>query len=126
MPSSYSAWLSDNEYDKYMGRTLLSVDRYAIPAFFRPPSSPQEIVVRSGSIGGLSMDTICRALSLETNIYVNAGPFWEHYDELIVYLPAGISSSFFYGTDRTGPLRSTGLPTTTLSNQHFHTRLESL
>ena len=49
---------------EYLGRTLLTIECGAMPAFFRPPSSLHERVVQIGSVPGLHIDTICRALSL--------------------------------------------------------------
>ena len=49
---------------EYLGRTLLTIECGAMPAFSRPPSSLHERVVQIGSVPGLHIDTICRALSL--------------------------------------------------------------
>ena len=98
----------------------------AMPAFFRPPSSLHERVVQIGSVPGLHIDTICRALSLVTNSYVSASPFWDRYDESAVFLRKEINSFYSFNSDRTGTSRSTDPSKRKLPIQQFITVSESL
>ncbi len=111
---------------EYVGRTLLTIECGSKPALFRPPSSLHERVVQTGSVPGLAIDTICRALSLVTNSYVSASPFWDRYDESAVFLRKEINSFYSFESDRTRTSRSTDPSEIKLSIQQFITVSESL
>ena len=55
----------------YLGLTLLTVRLDASPALFRPDPDGQEQIVRSCSVEGVNLDTVCESLSLQTGRYVS-------------------------------------------------------
>ena len=72
---------SENEVFHYLGRTLVSIDVEVKPALFHPTElSPQNVQIEP--IGGVDIATVCQALSLESDGYVDAGFYWHDYQEL--------------------------------------------
>ena len=72
---------SENVVFDYLGRTLVSIDVEVRPALFRPRElSPQTVQIEP--IGGVDIASVCQALSLEFDGYVDAGFYWYDYQEL--------------------------------------------
>ena len=66
----------------YLGRTLVSIDSEVKPALFRPETRPSAQDIQVKPIGGVNIATVCQALSLESDGYVDAGFYWNDYQEL--------------------------------------------
>ena len=73
---------SENEVFHYLGRTLVSIDSEVKPALFRPETRPSAQDIQVKPIGGVNIATVCQALSLESDDYVDAGLYWNDYQEL--------------------------------------------
>ena len=69
----------------YLGRTLVSIDSEVKPALFHPKTRPTGQNIQVKPIGGVSVDTVCQALSLESDGYVDAGFYWNDYLELTAF-----------------------------------------
>ena len=57
----------------YLGRTVLYIQHEASPAFFRPGTTSPDEVVAVQDVAGVEFDTVCRALSLESDTNVKPG-----------------------------------------------------
>ncbi len=66
----------------YLGRTLVSIDSEVKPALFRPETKPSAQDIQVKPIGGVNIAIVCQALSLESDDYVDAGLYWNDYQEL--------------------------------------------
>ncbi len=73
---------SENVVVDYLGRTLVSIDSEVKPALFRPEARPSAQDIQVKPIGGVNIATVCQALSLESDDYVDAGLYWNDYQEL--------------------------------------------
>ena len=73
---------SGNGVPHYLGRTLVSIDSEVKPALFRPETRPSAQDIQVKPIGGVNIATVCQALSLESDDYVDAGFYWNDYQEL--------------------------------------------
>ena len=67
---------------EYLGRTILVIDSFASPAFFRPQTDWSELNASSVSNQRADVSTLCQALSLGSNSYVDLGFLWHDYQEL--------------------------------------------
>ena len=63
----------------YLGRTIVSIDCDATPALFRPPPMRKSPDIQVEAVPSIGINEICQALSLECDIHVDAGFFWENY-----------------------------------------------
>ena len=72
----------ENVVFDYLGRTLVSIDSEVKPALFHPETSPSAQNIQIKPIGGVNIATVCQALSLESDGYVDAGFYWHDYQEL--------------------------------------------
>ena len=68
--------------EDYLGRTILVIDSIASPAFFRSQFSQTAQNVRLATKLNVDIATVCLALSLSSNSYVDIGFFWNDYQEL--------------------------------------------
>jgi len=66
----------------YLGRTVVSIDSEAKPALFSPNASPSERYVQPNLVGDVNIDTVCQALSLESDSYLDVAFRWNDYQEL--------------------------------------------
>ena len=84
---------SGSSIAEYLGRTVLSVDSIAAPAFYRPkPDGPiSQVVARF--VPDVVLDDICHALALESDSDVRIAFEWNDYGELSLYLSPGNSAS---------------------------------
>ena len=63
----------------YLGRTIVSIDCDATPALFRPPPMRKSPDIQVEAVPSIGINEVCQALSLECDIHVEAGFFWENY-----------------------------------------------
>ena len=63
----------------YLGRTVVSIDCAATPALFRPPPIRKSPDIQVESVPNIGINEVCQALSLECDIHVDTGFFWEDY-----------------------------------------------
>lgn len=75
-----------------LGRTVLSVDSIATPAFFRPKRDSLRLEVEAGFTTDVALDDICHALALESDGNVWTAFEWNDYGELSHCLSPGNSS----------------------------------
>ena len=68
--------------ENYLGRTVMSIDCEASPAFFHPQENQSKSNVRVASKLSVDIVTFCQALSLGSNSYVDVGHYWNDYQEL--------------------------------------------
>ena len=73
---------SENVVFDYLGRTLVSIDSEVKPALFHPKTRPSAQNIQVKPIGGVNIATVCQAVSLESDGYVDAGFYWNDYQEL--------------------------------------------
>ena len=71
--------------EDYLGRTMVSIDSTASPALFHPQTNPLEPRVQAKLKVGMNFDTVCQALSLESDSYVDAAFYWNDYRELVAF-----------------------------------------
>ena len=76
----------------YLGRTIISIDCTASPALFRPQTDESEENIQVAAISNVDIDTVCQALSLECDGYVEAGFYWHDYQELAAFFLINNSS----------------------------------
>ena len=69
--------LRGNSIDDFLGRSVLSIESVARPAFFRPEEDGNGSVVRAEFASGVGFDTVCQALTLEADT-VNGGGIMLH------------------------------------------------
>ena len=86
--------------DDYLGRTALYIDYEVSPALFRPPSTTPENSVAVRNVAGVDSNTVCQALSLESNTTVEAGFYWNHYLGPTGLVQSGGDSSWSRGRQR--------------------------
>ena len=89
--------------EKYLGRAVVYIDYVASPALFNPTMvnpGPPVIVKR---VSDVSFETVCQALSLACNHYVNTGFYWGYYDVVPGLSRANSGTTIAYGTQRFGP-----------------------
>ncbi|MDE0226657.1 MAG: hypothetical protein OXP28_16230 [Gammaproteobacteria bacterium] len=88
---------SGSSIGDYLGRTVLTVDSIATPAFYRPkPDGPIAGVVAS-FVSDVTLDDICQALALESDGDVRIAFEWNDYGDLSLYLSPGSSESISRG-----------------------------
>ena len=84
----------------YLGRTIVSIDTAAKPALFRPNASPSAQIVQANTVGNVDIDTVCQALSLESDSYVDVAFRWNDYQELAAFSPRNGSMTWATGNAR--------------------------
>ena len=85
----------------YLGRTVVSIDCAATPALFHPPPIRQSPHIQVASVPNIGINEVCQALSLECDIHVDIGFFWEDYLGLEDAFP--FSGSSIYSTGGAPP-----------------------
>ena len=63
----------------YLGRTVVSIACTAAAALFRPPPIKKPPDIQVESVPNIGINEVCQALSLECDIHVDTGFFWEDY-----------------------------------------------
>lgn len=92
----------------YLGRTVLFIDSIASPALFRPQANRLEQNIKASNTPNVDIATVCQALSLESNSYVDVGFIWNDCQELAEYSFADYSS-WSIGGGRIEPLLAAGM-----------------
>jgi len=109
----------------YLGRTVVSIDSSAAPALFNPQSKPSVRNVQASIVGDVDIDTVCQALSLESDSYLDVAFRWNDYQELAAFSPTESSNTWSTGNERvrsrSGPMSlstqfSTGVTTLEFSS----------
>ena len=80
----------------YLGRTVISIDCAATPALFRPPPIGKFPNMQAELVPNVGINEVCQALSLDCDIHVDIGFFWEDYSGLEDAFP--FSGSSIYST----------------------------
>lgn len=88
---------SGNGVFDYLGRTLVSIDSEVKPVLFRPETRPSAQAIQVKPIGGVNIATVCQALSLESDDYVDAGFYWNDYQELDAFSLGVDETTWFMG-----------------------------
>lgn len=65
--------------EDYLGRTILSIESIASPAFFRPKEEGDRDIVKARFAPNIGMDNVCQALALESNNNVEMAFQWNDY-----------------------------------------------
>lgn len=89
--------LNQFQAEDYLGRTIVSIDSTASPALFRPQSDYSNPNVHVEPIAGVNVDTVCQALSLESDSYMGAAFYWNDYQELTAFSSARGKSTWSLG-----------------------------
>ena len=78
------------------------IDSSASPSLFRPDDGRQSGGVQTPTQSNSTVEIVCRALSLLSDIYVDAEVCWNDYLELKEWLPIslGLTWSLFSGVPR--------------------------
>ena len=93
----------------YLGRTVVSIDCTAAPALFRPPPIKKSPDIQVESVTNIGINEVCQALSLECDIHVDTGFFWEDYLGLEDAFPfSGSSIHSFGGAHPRGAIQLVG------------------
>ncbi|MYJ96469.1 MAG: hypothetical protein F4053_13050 [Proteobacteria bacterium] len=77
----------------YLGRSVLSLESIARPAFFRPEKEGYGSKVHAEFTSGVGLDTVCRALALESDTPVDVAFEWNDYADMSRYLSPGSRST---------------------------------
>ena len=80
--------------EDFLGRSVLSIESVARPAFFRPEEDGNRSVVRAEFASGVGLDTVCRALALESDTEVEMAFQWNDYADASRYLSPGGRSTY--------------------------------
>ena len=89
-----------NSIEDYLGRTVLSIESIASPAFFRPEGEGGRDIVKARFASDIGMDNVCQALALESNNSVEMAFQWNDYGEDSLFF--GPMSRSFWSTNRGG------------------------
>ncbi len=106
LPSQFST-----RADDFLGRTVIYLDHEATPAFFRPARrfSPEEKITVV-NLSGTDFHTICQAISLEIDAYVETGFNWLQYQGPPGFIKGNVGTSWSRGEQkfRSWPLSPKG------------------
>ena len=83
--------------EDYLGRTVVSIDSSVAPALFHPLTRPSARNVQANTVGDLDVGTVCQAVSLESDSYLDAAFYWNDYQELAAFSLTGDSSIWSTG-----------------------------
>ncbi len=91
----------DIRHEQYAQRAMLSLEHDVGPALYSPdgetarfPEPPFRPAIRNPELSSVSMDSLCRAMSVETNNYVDwFRQWWDYRDVDAFFLNPGTSSS---------------------------------
>ncbi|MYA67860.1 MAG: hypothetical protein F4Y22_11495 [Gammaproteobacteria bacterium] len=84
---------SGSSIGEYLGRTVLSVDSIATPAFYRPKLDGPTSQVKAKFVPNVALDDICEALALESDGDIRIAFEWNDYGEQSLYLSPGRTES---------------------------------
>ena len=80
--------------EDFLGRTVLSIESVASPAFFYPKEENRSNVVQAKFVPNIGIDKVCQALALESNNSVETAFQWNDYKEASLYLSSRSQSTF--------------------------------
>ena len=86
--------LRGNSIEDFLGRSVLSIESVARPAFFRPEEDNNGSVVQAEFASDVGFDTVCRALALETDTEVEIAFLWNDFADASLYLSPGGRSTW--------------------------------
>ena len=102
-PRSLSVQIDEHDirYEQYAQRAILSLEHDVGPALYSPdgettsfPELPTRPAIRNPELSSVSMDGLCRAMSIQTNSYVDWFRQWWDYGEVdAFFLNPGFSYS---------------------------------
>ena len=98
--------LAGRSIKDFLGRSVLSLESVARPAFFRPEKNGNHSVVRAEFAKDVGLETVCRALTLEANTAVEMAFQWNDYADVSLYLSPGNRST---SSSRRGSLEPRGI-----------------
>ena len=98
--TGYRPSLSGKAIKDYLGRTVLNIESTASPAFFHPQEEDRNSAVRANFASRIGPVTVCEALALASDNFVEVVSQWNDYHEASLYLGPGSKSS--YSTHRGG------------------------
>ena len=81
----------------YLGLTVLSIDCLASPALFRPQTGRLEQNVHTTAIRNIDIDTVCQAVSLVSDSFVDTAFHWNDYQELAAFTLTNANLSWSRG-----------------------------
>ena len=100
-PRSLSVQIDEHDirHEQYAQRAVLSLEHDAGPALYSPdgevtrfPELPPRPAIRNPELSSVSMDGLCRAMSVETNSYVDwFRQWWDYGDVDAFFLNPGFS-----------------------------------
>lgn len=71
--------------EDFLGLTLLRLDILVSPAFFRPNAERRDQIVQTSSGGGIDLDLVCEALSLQANRHIARSIVWHDYPDAAAF-----------------------------------------
>ena len=83
--------------DIFLGRIMVAIDTTVSPPLFRPNADHLKHEVHADAVSGLDIATVCQALSLVSNDYVDAGFCWHDYGELSRFSLYGSGTHWLIG-----------------------------
>ena len=86
--------------ENYLGRAVVYIDYVASPALFNSTMVNPGPPVTVKRVSGVSFETVCQALSLACNHYVDTGFYWGYYDVAPGLSMAYGGTRIAYGTQR--------------------------
>ena len=69
----------------YLARMVITIDHLTAPALFHPSNQRQVQASRATAVPGIDAATICTALSLEADTYVDIAFSWTDFGELVAF-----------------------------------------
>ena len=108
--AEYLRSLPTTSWGEYSGRTMVMIDSSASPSLFRPDDGRQSGGVQAPTQSNNTVETVCRALSLLSDIYVDAEVCWNDFLELREWLPMSLGLTWSL---------SSGVPRGHLHNDRF-------
>ena len=102
-PRSLSVQIDEHDirHEQYAQRAILSLEHDVGPALYSPdgettrfPELPPRPAIRNPELSSVSMDGLCRAMSVETNSYVDwFRQWWDYGDVDAFFLNSGFSNT---------------------------------
>ena len=87
--SGYRPILSEKSIEDYLGRTVLHIDSIASPAFFHPNEEKTNSAVQADFASNIGPETVCQALALESDNFVELASQWNGLPRSISILESG-------------------------------------
>lgn len=88
--AKYLRSFASTQLDKYAGRTMVVIDSSVSPPLFRPNDDDGRNKIRALTQFGGDAEIVCQALSLLSDVYVDAEACWNDYLHLGDWLPSNL------------------------------------